>query len=52
VGELKRFDASGVAGKVLMGPWAETRDKGIAARASKVERVTGGIVKDDNCRVE
>ena len=45
VGYGKCFEASGVAGKVLIAPWADTRVSEEAAKAMIVERATGDIVK-------
>ena len=45
VGYAKCFEARGVAGKVLIAPWADTRVSEEAAKAIIVERATGDIVK-------
>jgi hypothetical protein len=43
VGYANCFEARGVAGYVLWGSWAETRDIEVAAKAKIVERATGDI---------
>ena len=45
VGYAKCSEARGVAGKVLIAPWADTRVSEEAAKAIIVERATGDIVK-------